>query len=126
MDKTTVDTFEKLVAQFDGLHSEIGSLGRKSPNDALNNFKLTLVNNLIISANKLLGVKYKPFSDFEKFDGENIPSNSDVTFILAQYISCFEKFRSDNIKMLYDASWYWVIDIDGSRIPTSPPRKIKG
>ena len=57
-----------------------------------------------------------------------MPSNSDVTFILSQYISCAEKLRADNISNEY-IEWYWNIDDadpkDGQeRIKTSPPKKL--
>ena len=77
---------------------------------------------------ELLGQRYRPFSEFDFFSSEDIPSNSDVTFILSQYISCAEQLRADNIYQ-DDLDWYWYIDDADSddeeeRIQTSPPKKL--
>ena len=74
----------------EGLHKEITALTRKSPNDAVNEFKLRFINSVIAEANLLLGDKYKPLQGFEQFNSDDLPSNSDVTFIIWQYI---EKWR---------------------------------
>ena len=57
-----------------------------------------------------------------------MPSNSDITFILSQYIACAEKLRADNIYLRHD-DWYW--DIEGvarenqeGQINTPPPKKL--
>ena len=65
MKREEVNTFEKLQAQLEGLHTEISSLSKKSQNDALNKFKLKFVNQILSEANLLLGEKYKPFNDFD-------------------------------------------------------------
>ena len=46
-DRSEVERLEKLVGQLQGLHSEISLLAKKSPNDAVNKFKLGLINNII-------------------------------------------------------------------------------
>jgi len=123
MKRNDVDRFEKTVVQLEALHSEISVLLKKSPNDALNQFKLKLVNSVLHEANRLLGDKYKPFPDFLAFDQDAVPSNSDVTFILAQYLNCMEKLRSDNIYM-YLGSWYWRVDGEEASIETTQPKKL--
>jgi hypothetical protein len=124
MKRKDVDRFEKTVAQLEALHSEISVLLKKSPNDALNQFKLTLVNSVVQEANNLLGNTYKPFPDFLTFDQDAVPSNSDVTFILAQYLNCMEKLRSDNIYILH-GQWHWRMDDDKTEIRTSAPKKLR-
>jgi len=123
MKRKDVDRFEKTVVQLEALHSEISVLLKKSPNDALNQFKLKLVNSVLHEANILLGDKYKPFPDFLAFDQDAVPSNSDVTFILAQYLNCMEKLRSDNIYM-HLGSWYWRVDGEEDSIETTQPKKL--
>ena len=98
MNVTEISNFEKIQTQLQGLHSEIGSLTKKSPNDSLNLFKLKFVNQTLNESNKVLGNNYKPFDDFEIFDENDLPTNSDVTMILSQYLNCFEKLRADNIE----------------------------
>jgi hypothetical protein len=122
-----VDKFEKTVAQLEALHSEISVLSKKSPNDGLNEFKLKLVNSVLQKANSLLGDTYKPFPDFLSFDHDTVPSNSDVTLILAQYINCMEKLRSDNIYRPSGSYWYWRVDGEDPSKPsirTSEPKKL--
>ncbi len=124
MTKKEVDTFEKVQAQLEGLHNEISVLSKKSQNDALNNFKLKFVNQILVEANKLLGDKYKPFPDFEVFDNDDMPTNSDAAMMLTQYLSCFEKLRADNVYQDF-GKWYWVIKGEKSKIKTVMPKKIK-
>jgi len=97
MNENQIDNFEKAQTQLESLHAEIGALAKKSPNDALNEFKLNFVNQSFAKANEVLGKKYKPFADFEQFDNDRMPTNSDVTMMLGQYIGCMEKLRSDNV-----------------------------
>ncbi len=124
MTKQEVDNFEKLQAQLEGLHNEISALSKKSQNDALNKFKLKFVNKIISDSNELLGNGYKPFSDFDTFDENDLPSNSDAAMMLTQYLSCFEKLRADNVKQDL-GRWYWIIDGKQSDIKTVMPKKIK-
>src|SRR5690554_1354267 len=98
MNKQEVDNFEKLQAQLEGLHNEISALSKKSQNDALNKFKLKFVNKILTDSNELLGENYKPFADFDFFDDNDMPTNSDAAMMLTQYLSCFEKLRADNVK----------------------------
>lgn len=127
MTKQEVDTFEKLQAQLEGLHSEISSLSKKSQNDALNKFKLKFVNQILSDSNELLGDKYKPFKDFSLFEENEMPSNSDAAMMLTQYLNCFEKLRADNIKKEkdYPQHWYWMIEGKLSNIRTVIPKIIK-
>lgn len=132
MTKEDVNKFEKVQSQIEGLILEVTNLAKKSPNDAVNKFKLKFINEILIEANWILGKNYKPLSSFEKFDEDDLPSNSDVSFILSQYLSCFEKLRADNIyrKQEYDGNryfyeWYWVVGNQNSTIKTAPPKKIK-
>lgn len=125
MNKQEVDTFEKVQTQLEGLHMEISALSKKSQNDALNKFKLKFVNQILDSANSLLGENYKPFSDFTLFDESDIPTTSDAAMMLTQYLSCFEKLRADNVKQSANGRWYWIIDGKESDIKTIMPKKIK-
>ncbi len=73
-----------------------------------------------------MGPRYRPFSDFEDFSPDEMPSNSDVSFILSQYIECAEKFRADNIWQEY-SSWYWRLDDaedEEAWIRTPAPKKL--
>ena len=123
--QSDIDNFEKIETQLDALHKEIGALSKKKPDAGINPFKLKLVNSVLEKANELLEKKYKPFSDFDLFDSDDIPTNSDVVMILAQYLNCMEKLRSDNIHVASyyrgKAKWEWIL----TGIETPPPKKLK-
>ena len=108
MNSEDVDLFEKISGQVAGVHDELTLLARKSPNDAVNSFKLHFVNSLLTTANDLLGASYRPFADFEEFDSDDVPQNSDVVFMLAQYRQCLENLRADNVEV-HPSGWMWRI-----------------
>ncbi|BAY59239.1 hypothetical protein NIES2135_61160 (plasmid) [Leptolyngbya boryana NIES-2135] len=110
MKRKDVDEFEKLCGQLQSTYHELSALSKKSPNDAVNTFKLKFVNRLLNQSNSLLGDKYRPFDDFFEFDTDDVPKNSDAVFMLSQYIECFEKFRADSI--IYKSGWKWVVDAE--------------
>ena len=125
--KEDVERLEKLVGQLQGLYAEIGTLAKKSPNDAVNSFKLRLINRVLEMGNEVLGEKYKPFNDFDKFDPDDAPSTSDVTMVIAQYMEESERFRSDNVTNdSFNGSygWYYVVAGKAIDIPSGPPTKI--
>ncbi len=124
MTRDEVDTFDKLSAQLDSLHQELSVLVKKAPNDAVNAFKIKFVNATLTLCNAFFGDKYKPFASFEQFSVDDLPSNSDVTFIVSQYIECAEKFRTDNIRM--EAGWwFWQITGKGDPIRTASPKVLR-
>ena len=104
------------------MYNEVSVLSKKSQNDALNDFKLSFVNSLLQEANILLEENYKPFKDFNIFDYEKMPTNSDVVIILSQYLICMENMRVDNIFDSIDG-WYWVVDKKENPISTTKPKK---
>lgn len=124
MTEKEITDFEKIQAQLESLHIEISALTKKSSNDALNKFKLGFVNHVITDANTILGENNKPFKEFEKFDDNDLPTNSDVAMMLGQYLNCMEKLRADNLEQ-YGGRWYWLIKGKKSSIITAQPKKLK-
>lgn len=125
MEKVQIEKLERSLGQMDGLHREINALAKKSPNDAVNEFKLKFINEVLSEANKFLGNKYRPLAGFDRFEVDAAPSNSDVTFILAQYIEAFESYRSKHIDFNIDfGKWFYQLDVSKEKIWTSPPRSI--
>lgn len=118
-----VEFFEKVQAQLHGLYDEMVVFSKKTPDGAVNKFKLKFVNQILTEANKILDDKNKPFADFDTFNEDLLPTNSDVVMILSQYINCLEKFRSEQIKH-YSAYWFWLINGKQSDIRTSSPKKL--
>lgn len=109
MNSSDVDIFEKLVGQVQGLYEEMSILSKKSPNDAVNKFKLKFINRQLSESNALLAERYMPFDDFEIFSEDDIPQNSDIVFILSQYLQCMEKLRGDNA-VIRNGYWYWHVE----------------
>jgi hypothetical protein len=124
MTEKQIHEFEKNQTQMQSLHSELSALTKKSATDSLSKFKLQFVNKIIAEANMILSKKYRPFEKFDQFDEDEIPSNSDVTMILGQYLNCLEKLRADNIQNSA-GWWYWVSDKGETELRTSPPKKIE-
>lgn len=124
LNTSEVEEFERLQAQIEGLHTEIQTLVRKSPNDLLNKFKLGLVNAVLRRANTLLGDQYRPFPDFDEFNDDQAPSNSDVMLVLSQYLAAMETMRADHIYQKFGVTWGWMIDGNASEVKTRPPQKL--
>ncbi len=123
--KEDLEALEKLIGQLQGLHAEISQLAKKSPNDGLNKFKLKLVNKVIASGNDLLQGRYRPFDDFEQFEEDQLPTNSDVTMILSQYMEQTERFRSDNV--VYSShKWQYVLNGQPSNVDAKSPTQVGG
>ena len=118
-----VRDLEKLIVQLQGLHSEISILAKKAPNDGLNLFKLKLVNNILAKGNSILTGHYKPLENFATFDESALPTNSDVTMVLALYIEQAERFRSNNM-VYHDYKWKYLVKGVASQIEGRPPTMI--
>ena len=123
MNSDDVSEFERVQTQLEAMYNEIGTLSKKTPDGPINKFKLKLINQILDDANTILGDDYKPFPDFTHFDENELPSNSDVVVILAQYLGGLESLRCDNIERKL-RNWYWVLDDEGELIETGPPRKL--
>ena len=122
MNRPQIETFIMLKPQIESAYEEIGLLSIKKPTEELNPFKLKFINNILSRANKILGIKYKPFpEDFDLFSEDDMPNNSDVVFILSHYLTSLEKLRCDNIGE-YDWGWYWMINGKNTAIKTEPPK----
>lgn len=91
MSSSAPPEFAKIQGQLSELHSELSILSKQKPNDAVNAFKLQFINQLLDAANSLLRDEYHPFVGFTTFDGDAMPTNSDVVLILSQYIKCMHR-----------------------------------
>lgn len=93
--------------------SDFSTLSKSKPDAAINRFKLGFVNELLAKLNALIGVVHKPLDDFEVFSDEELPSNSDVVYVLSQYSTALTAWRSANVRK--DGTYtYW--DIEGKYI----------
>lgn len=121
MNKDDVEKLTKLIAQIDGSYKELSVLSKKSPNDAINGFKLKIINDVISSCNKFLGKDKLPIEGFELFDADTLPSNSDGVFVLTQYDEAMEIWRASKLKV-YGGRFHYQLD-DETQIYTYPPRR---
>ena len=104
-----IQNFEKIQTQLISLHVELSLLSKKAPNDSVNIFKLKLINTVI---------------DFNQFDVEEIPSNSDVVLVLGQYINCLDERKITHIIRVVTGYWYWRLNGEKTEIVTSEPKKV--
>ncbi len=123
INKNQVDELETLIGQLSSLHSEMTGLTKKSSTDAVNAFKLKLINKTLIRCNDRLGNAYMPFEDFAQFDSDDVPSNSDVTLMLGQYQAAIENFRSEHIRGKQGV-WFYDLPEGESSVRTSPPARL--
>jgi len=68
-----------------------------------------------------------PFAEFEFFDEVALPSTSDVLVMISQYLSAFEKLRTENIKPL-TGGWFWLIEDEPENtrgMRTAPPKILQ-
>jgi hypothetical protein len=121
--KEDVSEFEKLEQQLHSFLAEISELSKKKPNDPLNKFKLKFINAVLGKMNNLLG-DFRPFDDFEQFDVDELPTNSDVVVILGQYAAATYLFRTEHTtsKGIY---WFWLVRGKISDIKTENPQHFK-
>lgn len=116
-----VATFDRLKSQLGALYDEISALSKKTPDGAINKFKLGILNEKLTEANELLGEDSKPSKQFTVFDVDSLPSNSDVVMMLSQYRDALETWRSGRVhKEGYE--WEWNTD-EGSSISTDRPTR---
>ena len=119
-----VQDFERLEQQVHSMLTEVSELSKKKPNDGLNKFKLKLVNVLLERMNKVLGSQ-KPFTDFETFDEDDLPTNSDVVVVLSQYAAAIFQFRVENTNSDSIGRWYWRLSGNQDSLPTRRPDEFK-
>jgi hypothetical protein len=119
-----IDEFEAVEAQVSAAREELLVLVKKNPHDALSKFKLSLVNGLLRRANALLAEDERPLADFSEFDADELPSNSDVVVVLAQYLAALENLRVKHIQYSR-GEWSWVSDGTRGAGRTYPPRKLR-
>ncbi len=122
--KQDIPEFEKLEQQLHSFLSEISELSKKKPNDPLNKFKLKFVNATLERVDKLIG-PYRPFGDFDQFDVDDLPSNSDAVLILSQYAAATHRFRIDNSDTDEVDGWYWIVRGEITDIPAGDPKEFK-
>ena len=95
MQRKDVEKYSELYSKLSSMKGDIALLSAKKPNETVNEFKLKLINKLLAQINELID-KFKPEDDFDSFDFETLPTNSDVLIVLNLYLNGMERFRDAN------------------------------
>jgi hypothetical protein len=121
--KDDIAEFEKLEQQLHSFLDDISELSKKRPNDPLNKFKLKFINTTVSSLNKILKAD-RPFAGFDKFDVDDLPSNSDVVVLLSQYSAAVHRFRLENTTDEGDDAT-WIVRGRDTEIRAGDPENFK-
>lgn len=80
------------------MHAELTALNKKSPDEAVNQFKMGFINSALADCNELLGPEFQPFGGFAEFNADVVHTNRHVSLVLAQSMEAeaLNKLRSDN------------------------------
>ena len=106
MNTNELKDFQKLHRQLTGLCKDMETLSTNSPEKIINEFKLKLINRLLVRISIFLGNELQPFSDFCELKKES--TYSDVVVFANQFLVCFEEYRARNIR-LRNGQWFWVV-----------------
>ncbi|HEY3295696.1 MAG TPA: hypothetical protein VGL38_09665 [bacterium] len=124
MNPNDAECFNAAHAQLHALHDEISILAKKSPNDLMNKFKISYVNQVLSTCNEILGAEQRPFVGFTSFDADVLPSTSDVVMMLSQYCAAMDRIHTENVKWNEtQQSWVWLVDGKLSKIKTHRPKR---
>ena len=95
MHRKDVELYEELNSKLISLKGDIALLSAKKPNETVNEFKLKLINKMLAQINDLIK-EFKPENDFEAFDLDVLPTNSDVLMMLNLYSNGMRRFKDAN------------------------------
>lgn len=109
MDTKTAIAFDNLEEQLSTVFFEIEKLSKSKPDNPINKFKLGFINNLLEEGNKILGQKSLPLKDFSLFTEDDLPTNSDVVFVLSQYLKKLDLVRYENTEFI-SGNLVWKTD----------------
>lgn len=91
--KKDVQEFEMLYPLLEGLMSEVKALSQKKQDGALNSYKVKMINKILSRTKQLL--ENNPSSIFlELLDEDTMPTNSDALFMIVQFKSAMQQFKS--------------------------------
>lgn len=124
MTEDEIENFRKMAAQLDALHQEATAASKKQPDKPVSKFKVDLANSVLETARNVLGDS-APALDFEKFDVDDLPTNSDLSFVVSQFVECAEKLKAQNIKRSFNGIWYWHLSGALTDIVAAPPKGVR-
>jgi hypothetical protein len=124
MNAEQVEQFRKMAAQLDALHQEATAASKKHPDKPVSKFKVDLANAVLEAAKQVLGTS-APTLNFDRFDTDELPTNSDLSFVVSQFVECAEKVKAQNIKRLHNGVWYWMVNGSMSEIAAVAPKGVR-
>ena len=95
MHRKDVERYDELNSKLISLKGDIALLSAKKSNETVNEFKLKLINKMLAQINDLIK-EFKPENDFEAFDLDVLPTNSDVLMMLNLYSNGMRRFKDAN------------------------------
>ncbi len=123
MTNDEVEEFRKMAAQLDALHQEVTAASKKHPDKPVSKFKVELANGVLDTAKQVLGTS-APSLNFQQFDTDELPTNSDVSFVVSQFVECAEKVKAQNIRRI-NGVWYWQISGTTTGIAAVAPKGVR-
>jgi len=124
MTSEEVEQFRKMAAQLDALHQEATAASKKQPDKPVSKFKVELANSVLETSKKVLGSS-APTLNFERFDADDLPTNSDLSFVVSQFVECAEKVKAQNIQRYSNGVWYWKVLNSISDIVATAPKGVR-
>lgn len=95
MQRKDIEKYNELNSKLISLKGDITLLSAKKPNETVNEFKLKVINKVLVQINDLIG-GFKPEDDFVAFDFDVLPTNSDVLLMLNLYLNSMSRFKDAN------------------------------
>ena len=93
--------FESVYPLLVSITKSISTLSSKKPNDLISEFKLVQINKILNRCNSILGI-HRPDTEFEEFNTDTLPQNSDALIMLELYIASMDKFKIINSNYIGD------------------------
>ena len=115
MNSEQVKSFEILERHLKTSYREMSELSKKKPNDPVNKFKVKCINEFLAKVNDLIDENALPLSDFRVFDEDDLPTASDIVFILSLYLDTMSRVRLDNTTKveIFEDEFFksqWIVD----------------
>lgn len=103
---TTKDAeiFDQTYPLLVSLHQSFKLLSAKKPADSLNVFKCKQVNKILKVCNALLE-NLRPDQDFQAFDVDLMPTNSDCFLMLDLYVASMDMYKQRNSRTVGGDDW---------------------
>lgn len=90
--ETDAKEFDMLQPMLRSVYSEISELSKKKQDGSLNSAKVKIINRLLVKAQSVL--RNEPTIELlDLLDDDALPSNSDATLIIAQYMAAMKQFK---------------------------------